>query len=92
MDYKKEIEMLKKENEDLKYDNNRWLEQSREIAQLMNKEKWGSVIGDSLISVDELIEENKKFDFHIKKAWQCYFSDVTKLELEIRELKLKMTN
>ena len=63
-----EIDELKEENESLKNQDDGWLEQSRDIAKLMKREKWGSACGDTLISVQELLEEITKLKLNLKVA------------------------
>ena len=75
-----EIDELKEENRGYKQDmkevdehllknqDDGWLEQSRDIAKLMKREKWGSACGDTLISVQELLEEITKLKLNLKVA------------------------
>ena len=63
-----EIDELKEQNEQLKNQDDGWLEQSRDIAKLMKREKWGSACGDTLISVQELLEEITKLKLNLKVA------------------------
>jgi len=51
----------------LEQERHSWLEQSWDIAKIMNKPKWGAVCGDTLISVKELQEEIKELDHDNKR-------------------------
>ena len=71
------IQKMEKDNETLKaelekqkefHSDGDWLEQSRDIAKLMKREKWGSACGDTLISVQELLEEITTLKSNLKGA------------------------